>query len=106
MAILFESMILAAVTLRVGSNGYYYGSMKVKTSITLSAEVLEQLDCVEGSESRSALIERILRAFLHRRALDEVQARDRALLDRDADVFNAEALDVLEFQTTWLDSDE
>ena len=80
--------------------------MKVKTSITLSEDVLEQLDGLEGSESRSALIERILRAFLRRRALDEVQARDRALLDRDADVFNAEALDVLEFQSTWLDVDD
>ena len=79
--------------------------MKVKTSITLAADVLEQLDDVAGSESRSALIERILRAFLHRRALDVVQAKDRALLDRDADVFNAEALDVLEYQGPWLDID-
>jgi len=58
-----------------------------------------------GGESRSALIERILRAFLHRRALDAVQARDRALLDREADVFNAEAHDVLEYQAPWLDVD-
>ena len=79
--------------------------MKVKTSITLSEDVLEQLDDVAGSESRSALIERILRAFLQRRALDAVQARDRALLDRNADVFNAEALDSLEYQSPWLDSD-
>jgi len=77
----------------------------VKTSITLSEDVLEQLDDVAGSESRSALIERILRAFLQRRALDAVQARDRALLDRNADVFNAEALDSLEYQSPWLDSD-
>ncbi|MCH7532741.1 MAG: hypothetical protein IIB36_13430 [Gemmatimonadetes bacterium] len=80
--------------------------MKVKTSITLSEDVLEQLDGVAGSESRSALIERILRAFLLRRELDEVQARDRALLDRDADVFNAEALDVLAYQAGWLDPDD
>ncbi|MCH7565075.1 MAG: hypothetical protein IH968_14770 [Gemmatimonadetes bacterium] len=80
--------------------------MKVKTSITLSEDVLEQLDGVAGSESRSALIERILRAFLRRRELDEVQARDRALLDRDADVFNAEALDVLAYQAGWLDADD
>jgi predicted transcriptional regulator len=79
--------------------------MKVKTSITLSEDVLEQLDDVAGSESRSALIERILRAFLQRRALDAVQARDRALLDREADVFNAEALDVLEYQAPWLEID-
>ena len=80
--------------------------MKAKTSITLSEDVLQQLDGVPGSESRSALIERILRAFLRRRALDEVQARDRALLDGDADAFNSEALDVLEYQAAWSDSDE
>jgi len=79
--------------------------MKVKISITLSEDVLEQLDGVVGGESRSALIERILRAFLHRRALDAVQARDRALLDREADVFNTEAHDVLEYQAPWLDVD-
>ena len=80
--------------------------MKVKTSITLSEDVLEQLDGMAGSESRSALIERILRTFLHRRALDEVQARDRALLDRNADVFNSEALDVLEYQSVRLRADD
>ena len=80
--------------------------MKVKTSITLSEDVLEQLDGVAGSESRSALIERILRTFLHRRALDEVEARDRALLDRNADVFNSEALDVLEYQSVRLHADD
>ena len=80
--------------------------MKVKTSITLSEEVLEQLDRVVGSDSRSALIERILRTFLHRRALDEEQAVDRALLDTDADVFNSEALDVLEYQAAWLAADD
>ena len=92
--------------MRTGRRRSYYGSMKVKTSITLSEDVLEQLDGLAGSESRSALIERILRAFLRRRALDDVQARDRALLDRDADVFNAEALDVLEYQAAWLDADD
>lgn len=80
--------------------------MKVKTSITLSEDVLAQLDSVPGSASRSALIERILRAFLRRRALEAEQTRDRALLDRDADVFNSEALDVLEYQASWLDDDD
>lgn len=80
--------------------------MKVKISITLSEDVLAELDCVAGSESRSALIERILRAYLHRRALGEEQSRDRALLDREADALNAEALDVLEYQAACLDVDD
>ena len=80
--------------------------MKVKTSITLSEEVLEELADVAGSESRSALIERILRAYLRRRALGEEQSRDRTLLDREADVLNEEALDVLGYQAAWLDVDD
>ena len=80
--------------------------MKVKTSITLSEDVLEQLDGVASSESRSALIERVLRAFLHQRAHEETQAKDRALLDRNAESFNAEALDVLEYQAGWSDADD
>jgi len=77
----------------------------VKTSITRSKDVLKQLDGVPGAEFRSALIERILRAFLHRRALDAVQARDRALLGREEDGFNVEARDVLEYQAPLLDID-
>ncbi len=79
--------------------------MKVKTSITLSEDLLDQLDDLPGTASRSAQIERILSAYLHRRALDLEQARDRALLDRDADLLNAEAADVLEYQTLWTDAD-
>ena len=80
--------------------------MKVKTSITLSEEVLRNLDDLEGSESRSALIERILRAFLRRRALALEEARDLELLDREANVFNAEALDVLAYQAAQWDPDD
>ena len=80
--------------------------MKMKTSITLSEEVLQELDGVAGSGSRSALIERILRAYLRRRAISEEQARDRALLDSEAAVFNAQARDVLEYQATWSEVDD
>ena len=77
--------------------------MKVKTSITLSEDVLAELDDFAGAGSRSAVIERIIRGFLRRRALASEQARDRALLDEHADALNAEALDVLDYQGSWFD---
>ena len=85
---------------------YYDSSMKVKTSITLSEDVLAELDRIAGPGSRSALIERVLRGWVRRRELDEEQARDRRLLDDCAAELNAEATDVLEYQASWLDLDE
>ena len=77
--------------------------MKVKTSITLSEELLTEVDRAAGSESRSTFIEGVLRGFLRRRALDQEQDRDRGILDRVAEALNEEALDVLQYQTTWLE---
>ncbi len=77
--------------------------MKVKTSITLSEDLLDEVDRAAGSESRSTFIEGVLRGFLRRRALSQEQARDREILDCVADALNEEALDVLEYQTTWLE---
>ena len=82
---------------------YYYGSMKVKTSITLSEELLNEVDRAAGSESRSTFIEGVLRGFLRRRALNQEQDRDREILDRVAEALNEEAFDVLRYQTTWLE---
>ncbi len=77
--------------------------MKVKISITLSEDLLDEVDRAAGAESRSAFIEAVLRGFLRRRALGQEQARDREILDCVADALNEEALDVLEYQTTWLE---
>jgi len=73
--------------------------MKVKTSVTLSEDVVKQLDAaVETGESRSQVIERMLRdsfARLERRARD---LRDLELINRNADQLNEEAEDVLSYQ--------
>jgi metal-responsive CopG/Arc/MetJ family transcriptional regulator len=51
------------------SGGYYRGGMtKMKTSISLSADLLEELERISDGEPRSALIERVLRAYLRRRS--------------------------------------
>jgi len=77
--------------------------MKVKTSITLSEDILDEVDRAAGSESRSTFIEGVLRGVLRRRALNREQDRDREILDRVAEALNEEAMDVLRYQTTWLE---
>jgi len=73
--------------------------MKVKTSVTLSEDVVKTLDGAawEG-ESRSGTIERLLRETLSRRARQAAGDRDRALIDRLAGKLNAEARDVIDYQ--------
>ena len=76
--------------------------MKQKTSITLSAETLYELDRHAGSgESRSAYIERILRRHFQRRQRAAEQAADIERINAAADRLNVEAEDVLEYQAGW-----
>jgi len=74
--------------------------MKVKTSITLSEEVLREIDArVEPQRSsRSEFIEEAVRAFLARADRAALLAREAALLRRHASALNAEMADVLEYQ--------
>lgn len=73
--------------------------MKIKTSVTLSEDLLSAIDRVSGKDAnRSAFLEaagwdRIARLRRARR-----EARDRRILDRDATALNREAIDALEFQ--------
>ena len=74
--------------------------MKVKTSITLSEELLREIDArVEPQQrSRSEFIEEAVRAFLARADRAALVAREAALLRRHASALNAEMADVLEYQ--------
>jgi len=75
--------------------------MKEKTSITLSKDVLENVDRLAGSKhSRSAFIERVLRRYLHQRAKAALQARDLERINNAADRLNREAAEVLEYQAS------
>jgi metal-responsive CopG/Arc/MetJ family transcriptional regulator len=70
--------------------------VRVKTSITLPKALLGRLDRVD--KNRSALLERAALAYL---AQLERQARDRkdiAIIDRNAERLNREAMDTLEYQ--------
>jgi len=73
--------------------------MKEKTSITLSREVLSGIDRVAGSkQSRSAFIEAVLAQYLRNRARAERGARDLAIINRNAEQLNRDALDGLDYQ--------
>ena len=73
--------------------------MKQKTSITLAPDVLEGIDRLAGSEqSRSALIERVLRRYLRERARAAIEARDLERLNAASERLNSEAREVMEYQ--------
>ncbi len=73
--------------------------MKQKTSITLAPDVLDGIDRLAGSkQSRSALIERVLRRYLRERARAAIEARDLERLNAASERLNSEATDVLEYQ--------
>jgi metal-responsive CopG/Arc/MetJ family transcriptional regulator len=70
--------------------------MKVKTSVTLSSGILEEIDQVDGN--RSAFLERAARSYLDGMARQKRDARDVEIINRNADYLNGEAAEVLEFQ--------
>ena len=73
--------------------------MKEKTSVTLSPEVLREIDrLAESKGSRSAAIEDVFRQRLRERARAERNARDLAILNKFARELNVDALDGLEDQ--------
>jgi metal-responsive CopG/Arc/MetJ family transcriptional regulator len=73
--------------------------MKIKTSLTLSEDVLKSVKRSAGrGESRSVAVEQLLREGLAARARRRAGQRDLALINAHADALNAEADDVLAYQ--------
>jgi metal-responsive CopG/Arc/MetJ family transcriptional regulator len=73
--------------------------MKEKTSITLSSDVLTQVDRSAGSKaSRSAFIENVLREYFKAKVREAINARDLELINANADYLNREMEDVLKYQ--------
>ena len=73
--------------------------MKVKTSVTLSEDVIEVLDRMtpEGG-SRSETIERLLRRSFTEECRRARDRKDLELINDNADELNREAGDVLTYQ--------
>lgn len=76
---------------------YYISSMKVKTSITLSEDLVKILNRY-AADNRSEFIEKALRSFIAQLARNEKTARDIRIINDQAEALNAEAEDVLTYQ--------
>jgi len=73
--------------------------MKIKTSITLSEEIIKEIDKVSSQYgNRSLLIEQALRDFLATQAKRKRDLNDIEILNRRSDALNKEAKDVLSYQ--------
>jgi len=71
--------------------------VRVKTSVSLPAELLESIDQVEPN--RSAFIERASKAYLARLEKARRDQKDLALINANAERLNQEAEDVLGYQS-------
>ncbi len=73
--------------------------MKLKTSITLSPDLVAEVDRSAGSKaSRSAFIEKVLREYFREKVREALNARDVELINANADYLNREMEDVLRYQ--------
>ncbi|MDA2920741.1 ribbon-helix-helix domain-containing protein [Desulfobacterota bacterium AH_259_B03_O07] len=73
--------------------------MKIKTSITLSEDLLEAIDKRSVQfKNRSEFIESALRAYIAKMIRDEQNAKDLAIINRQVERLNKEAADVLKYQ--------
>jgi metal-responsive CopG/Arc/MetJ family transcriptional regulator len=83
--------------------------MKTKTSITLSSDLLAEIDRNAGSKaSRSAFIEAVLREHLKEKVREAINRRDAELINANAEYLNREAMDVLRYQAPieWTTEDD
>ena len=77
--------------------------MKTKTSITISAPLLVEMDKLIGEGgSRSAFIEKALRAYIRDETRHALQKRDQELIDASAGRLNEEMEDILRYQASFM----
>ena len=73
--------------------------MKIKTSITLSGDLLKAIDEYAGRyKNRSEFIEEAIRSFIIQLIRRQQDARDLEIINQRADYLNREAADVLTYQ--------
>ncbi|MDP2168484.1 MAG: ribbon-helix-helix domain-containing protein [Thermodesulfovibrionales bacterium] len=72
--------------------------MKVKTSITISEELVRDMDEMYGGKNRSELIERAVRDFLEKEAQKKRDYKDMGIINKNAARLNREAEDVMSYQ--------
>ena len=79
---------------------WYFGGMKVKTSVTLSRELIEAIDQQANCDSRSDFLERAAWEVIKRIQRQAGDAHDAAIYAKYGDEYNADAEDALEYQST------
>ncbi len=73
--------------------------MKVKTSVTLSEDLLKAIDEQSGTQkNRSEFIENALRNYIGQVIRRQQNAKDLEIINSQADRLNDEAADVLSYQ--------
>ncbi|HEV2134413.1 MAG TPA: ribbon-helix-helix domain-containing protein [Terracidiphilus sp.] len=73
--------------------------MKQKTSITLSSDLLKEIDRSAGrGASRSEFIENVLREYFEAKVREAIGARDLALINAHVDYLTHESDDLDEYQ--------
>ena len=76
--------------------------MKVKTSITLSKNLLKEIDAIiSKSGNRSLFIEEAIKNYLTHKKRDLRNKNDLEIINRSADELNREANDVLSYQVKY-----
>src|SRR3989304_8093051 len=77
----------------------YICGMKIKTSITLSEDLIKAIDEYAGEyNNRSEFIEKAVRVFITQLIRRQQDARDLEIINHRADYLNQEAMDVLTYQ--------
>ncbi len=72
---------------------------KVRTSITMSQDLLSAVDKLAGEyHSRSELIETVLRLYVAEMKHRRISERDIEIINRHAEKLNKEAMETLEYQ--------
>ena len=73
--------------------------MKIKTSITLSDNILNEIDKIlNNSGNRSIFIENAVKYYLQKKKKDKRNKKDLEIINNNSDLLNEEAEDVLSFQ--------
>ena len=73
--------------------------MKIKTSITISDDLLKLIDAnMEGENRRSAFIEEAVKAYLEALKRHKRDRKDLEMINKLSVRLNSEAADVLKFQ--------
>ena len=78
---------------------YYFRGMKIKTSITLSDNVLNEVDKIITSKgNRSTFIETAIQYYLKHRKKEIRNQNDLDIINKLSDSLNEEAEDILSYQ--------